>query len=408
VGSWTLKAKRIKIEDVHAGIDNSYAFSKKRHGTMNEQIAQRIARQVGVSNLAELLSDKVSGSDLHSLLLAVLKRRVGKMDVSKLTQPSPVNEPCNLDARLLNKLEQIAYETASAFEAIELSPLSPLGAVAVLSGLDQGNVLSTVRAFECASDPTIGLALECARRRKNPPDRKDPTLLCTSQRVVRFPMPETPGFTAHFKLFGLVSAGRDVGSFTFEAHALRQHIDLYLSLLSKLAAADFAFEDIVVELSDTRVVSHLCSKFNISRDDIKTSVRARDPNSSTRLLEQQSSLWQKVVTKPAEELTQYHLPKHLIMQLTLLEEAVCAPLAAAHKDVRFEFNMHRLTGLGYYEGPCFHIRLKNDRGEGFMLADGGFVAWTQQLLGDGKERLMTSAIGTELMCRIFRRTVTNR
>jgi histidyl-tRNA synthetase len=73
-----------------------------------------------------------------------------------------------------------------------------------------------------------------------------------------------------------------------------------------------------------------------------------------------------------------------------------------HEGVEFSFNLRRLTGLGYYDGPCFHIKMTNDRGESFMLADGGFVQWTQRLLGDKKERLLTSAIGIELLCRLFR------
>ncbi len=370
---------------------------------MDEQIARRIARDLGLSDLTELLAENLSGSDLHSLLLAVLKRRVGKIEPSQLTRPGPATNSCDLDGRLLNKVECTAYETASGYEAIELSPLSPLGAVAVLSGLDQGNVLSTIRGFECASDPTIGLALECARRRKNPADRKDAKRLCTSQRVVRFPLPENPAFTAHFKLFSLVTAGRDTGSFTFEVAALCEHIGFYLSLLSNLTTADFAFNDIVVELSDTRVVSHLCSMFNIDRDEIRSLVRARESDSANKLLEKYSITWPKTLTKPSEELAQYNLPKHQIMQLGFLEQNVCAPLNSEHSNVRFEFNMHRLTGLGYYDGPCFHIKTKNDRGQAYALADGGFVTWTQLLLGDGKERLMTSAIGIELICRMFRR-----
>jgi hypothetical protein len=47
--------------------------------------------------------------------------------------------------------------------------------------------------------------------------------------------------------------------------------------------------------------------------------------------------------------------------------------------------------------------MKNQAGDSFMLADGGFTDWTQLLLGDSKERLMTSAIGTELICRLFRK-----
>ena len=219
---------------------------------------------------------------------------------------------------------------------------------------------------------------------------------------MRFPLPENPAFTSHFRLFSLVSAGRDSGSFSFEVAALREHIGFYLSFLSNLATADFAFDDIVVELSDTRSVAHLCSMFKINSDEIRSLVRARDSNSSAKLLEQYSIMWPKMVAKPAEELAAYDLPKHLITQLNLLEQNVCVPLSINHPNVRFEFNMHRLTGLGYYDGPCFHIKMKNDRGQSYMLGDGGFVNWTQRLLGNGKERLMTSAIGIELLCRMFR------
>jgi hypothetical protein len=64
--------------------------------------------------------------------------------------------------------------------------------------------------------------------------------------------------------------------------------------------------------------------------------------------------------------------------------------------------MHRLTGLGYYDGPCFHVVLKNQSGERYTLADGGFVDWTRRMLLDDKERPLTSAIGIELLCRMSR------
>jgi hypothetical protein len=205
-------------------------------------------------------------------------------------------------------------------------------------------------------------------------------------------------------LFSLVSAARDTGSFSFETAALREHIGSYLSLLARLAAMDFGFDDVEVELSDTRVVAHLCAAFRISRDEIRASVRARDPESSERLLEKRSGSWPGSVAEPLQDLAQFDLPKHLILQLDLLDRQVCAPLREERNGVRLSFNLRRLTGLGYYEGPCFHIKAKNDRGEVFALADGGFVNWTQRLLGDSKERLMTSAIGPELMCRMFRRS----
>src|ERR1700733_9259867 len=218
---------------------------------MNEQIDERIGQIAGIKDLVQVLSEKLSGSDLHSLLLSVLKRRIDRNARGELAQSTSVTQSCDLDGRLLNKVESISYEVASDFEVLELSPLAPLGAVAVLTGLDQANVLSTVRAFECASDPTIGMALECARRRKNPADRKAITRLCTNQRVVRFPLPQNPAYTSHFKLFSLVSAGRDAGSFSFEVAALKEHIECYLSLIGGLPTARSAFAEITVELSDT-------------------------------------------------------------------------------------------------------------------------------------------------------------
>lgn len=369
---------------------------------MSDQIAKRIERELGIEDLAQVLANKLSGSDLHSLLLSVLKFRIERMETAKLVEPSSVTGVCNLDARLLNRVEKSAYDTASKFEAIELSPLSPLGAVSLLTGLDQSNVLSTIRAFECASDPTVGMTLECARLRKNLNDKNQTTKLCTAQRVVRFPLPKNPAFTSHFKLFSLVSAGRDSGSFAFETAALFEHIEFYLSFLQKLSTSGFVFKDMEVEISDTRVISHLCSIFNIDQDEIRKSVRANNAQSATKILEKHQNIWPKTVSNPAKELAQYNLPKHLQMQLDLIEQSVCIPLKAEFKNVNFHLNLHRLTGLGYYQGgPCFHIKMKNNSDESFAVADGGMVTWTQKLLGNGKERLMTSAIGIELLCRMF-------
>lgn len=368
---------------------------------MNDKISNRISKDLGQDDLVELLAENLSGSELHSLLLAVIKRRVSKIDAAQLTRLSPVTKPCDLDGRLLNNLERIALETAVAFEAIELSPLSPLGTIKTLAGLDQGNVLSTIRTFECSSDPTIGMALESARRRKPLNDRKSVLKLCTNHRVVRFPLPQNPAFTAHFKLFSMVSAGRDSGSFSFETNALREHISVYLSLISALTKFDFEFSEIVVELSDTRVVAHLCSIFGIDKEIIRSSVRARDSESAVNLLQPHMNEWPKFVIEPEKELARFNFPQHLMMQLGLLDQNVCQKLKLEHSHVRFVFNMQRLTGLRYYQGPCFHIRVKDKSGQSYMLADGGFVSWTQSLLTDCKERLMTSAIGTEMMCRVF-------
>lgn len=368
---------------------------------MTDPITSRISKELGALNLADSLS-QLSGSDLHSILLASTKKRISKLEANNLLNDSKVSKACDLDGRLLNKVDRIAFDIAQEFEVVELSPVQPLGSVGVLTGLDQGNVLTTIRAFECASDPTVALALECARRRKDTAVRKDTLRLCSSHRVVRFPVPDKPGFSAHFRLFCLVSSARDQGSFLFETIALWEHIRFYLSFLQQLKKNEFEFSDVAVEISDTRAISHLCSSHGVDRDEIKRTVRARDSESAAKVLEKYSSLWPKEVTKPQQELSEFGLPKHVLTHLSILDEKVRMSLQNEFPDVKFSFNMHRLTGLGYYQGPCFHIKLKNRDGQSFMLSDGGFVNWTQLLLQDDKERLMTSAIGLELLCRIFR------
>lgn len=369
---------------------------------MGDGIYQRIANEVG-TDLIALLSESLSGSDLHSVLLSTMKQRVAKLDVSKLgSAAATVTGRCDLDGRLINRIERIALEAASNFNAVELSPVNPLGSVSVLTGLDQANVLSTIRAMECASDPTIGLALDCAQKRKSAKQRKITNKVCTNQRVLRFPIPTNPEYKAHFKLFALLTAGRDSGSFEFEVAAMREHIDTYLRFLYRLKDEGFTFEEIAVELSETRSVAELCSLYKINKEQIKTLVRARDSSSSAKLLEQYERIWPETMANPAMELASYGLPTHLILHLNSLAQKVCAPLKEEHPSVKFSFNMHRLTGLGYYAGPCFHLKVKNASGQTFMIGDGGTVDWTQKLLSDSKERLMTSAVGTELLCRMFR------
>ncbi|HEY9755889.1 MAG TPA: hypothetical protein V6C97_12050 [Oculatellaceae cyanobacterium] len=369
---------------------------------MNDEISNRIARSLGQTDLPMRLAKELSGADFHSLILSALKHRIADTKIQDVLKYSPVTKSCDLDGRLLHQVEALAYEAAEEFEVVELAPFLPLGAVSLLTKLDQANVLSTIRGFECASDPTVGMGIECAHRRKSPSLRKTNTRLCTVQRITRFPLPKNPAYTAHFKLFSLVTAGRDGGSFSFETEALYQHVRCYLSLIEKLMAKEFFFQDIVVEISDTRIVSELCAYFDLDRELVRQQVRVRDAESSARLLAPFVETWPKIVGYPFSELEALNLTPHFLKHLQLIEEKVAQPLRTEFKNVNVIFNTQRLTGLGYYEGPCFHIKVKNAVSENFALADGGFVNWSKVLLTDSKERLMTSAIGLELLCRVFR------
>jgi hypothetical protein len=55
---------------------------------------------------------------------------------------------------------------------------------------------------------------------------------------------------------------------------------------------------------------------------------------------------------------------------------------------------------GYYEGLCFKV-YASFGGELAEVGDGGFTPWTRKLLGNAKERLMTSALGVDRLATLL-------
>src|SRR5262249_27678078 len=150
--------------------------------------------------------------DLKSLLLDVYKSRAaGVSEAAALaqTERETLLQPSTVDARVLNQFDRIAFAAAEGFEAVDLSPVCAFGAESILGGIHQNNVLTTIRNAEVLGDSTPAMALEGARRRRRA--RSETVRLCSSARVIRLQPFDFPGFTPHFRLFGLVSAGRDRG-----------------------------------------------------------------------------------------------------------------------------------------------------------------------------------------------------
>lgn len=74
--------------------------------------------------------------------------------------------PATPDLRHLLELELLALDLVSPpFVPIATSPLLPLGSHAVVAGVHQNRLVTTVRGTEVAADPTNSLALEAAMRR---------------------------------------------------------------------------------------------------------------------------------------------------------------------------------------------------------------------------------------------------
>ena len=317
---------------------------------MNEKIIKRISRETGIDDLVETLATQLNPTDLQSLLIEVYRRRaevltprdlLDQYQHNRFVQPAQASPIAQLD------FDRLAYSLLPpGFEAIELSPVAPLGVCSVVSTVSQNVVVPTIRNTEVCSDATNVLALECARRRQQilhgGPRATDRIKLGTSHRLLRAQKFEGPASFQHFAIFTLCTAGRDEGGFKFETEALLEQLDFYVRLLDKAGELGYTIEDVRV-----------------------------------------------LVTALDEQ------------RIDTLQAGVVDPLAAKHPNAKVGFNQERQSGRGYYANTCFQIRARDRSGADYLLVDGGFTTWTQQLLSNRKERLMTSGLGSERVCACF-------
>lgn len=305
----------------------------------------RILRTAAAPGILAALGDRLSLTDLQTLLLEVFRRRAARITPSRLLAQYERNRftaPSPLDPAELARLDLLCQERLAAygFESLALSPVCPLGTNSAVATVDQHKVLTTIRNTEVVADVTNVLALECAVRRRGLP-RGDATRtrLAASHRALRTQRLGGPGMSAHFQLLGLVTAGRDEGSFAFETTALAEQIRAHLDILGR---------------------SRRVRASKVSVTDL-TGGRRRDAL-----------------------------------------ESVMRGLADEHPEAEFGFDDERAHGRGYYVDACFEIAAVTDAGDPLALADGGFTRWTAKLLGNAKERLLISGLGVERLCGLFR------
>jgi len=136
----------------------------------------------------------------------------------------------------------------------------------------------------------------------------------------------------------MCTAGRDEGGFQFESETLAEHLRFYVRLLRGLG--------------DTRVNPRTL------RIDVTPIGPGRED---------------------------------------MLARTVIEPLAAEFPVATVVLDHERDRALEYYRDVCVQISIDTPAGEHLELVDGGFTDWTQQLLGNRKERLLTTGIGLELL-----------
>jgi hypothetical protein len=292
------------------------------------------------------LAEKLSNSDMQSLLIEAFRNRSLKATPSKVLNEYRDNRfygPSEFPQSVLHRFDLFAFSLLSGdWHSLDLSPVTPMGTCTSISNLSQNRMLSTIRNSELVADSTNTMALKAALMRKKCLDdhaKSAQTInCCSSHRLLRAQSFEEEKFSAHFRVFALVSAGRDTGNYTFELAQLEEHIRFYLTL---------------------------CAKLNILRE-AKVHVSDFTGNFSTSLLEE-----------------------------------MFARLGESFKEAGFLLSPERVEARNYYAPLAFRIRFSDQEGRTWDLVDGGFTNWTQLLLNSRKERFLSSAIGSELLFRVF-------
>lgn len=299
-------------------------------------------------NLLDMLSQKLSPSEWQSLLMAVAARRADQQHPSQVFaqyQSSRFVHPVRgIRKDQCLRFEQWAQDQLPVdFEHLILSPVAPLATCSSVATVHQDKVLGAFRNLEVVADATNVLALEASLRRQAllRAQPKDPTQvhLATSHRHLRAQAFTAEGYTAHFQIQCLASAGRDQGHWRFEQEALLQHLNYYLRLLS-------------------------LGPFSVQANQLEVAMTVLD--------EQFLPVFEK------------------------LEEA----LQTSFPAVKIRLAPEREGGRNYYQVCCFFIYVHLETGASIPFCDGGFTNWTQQFLSNHKERFLGSGFGSELWLRL--------
>jgi hypothetical protein len=308
---------------------------------MKKDIGKHIINRLDLQDIVNVLSDELSGSELNSVLLDVFNRRVQKETPSSLLAKYEKNKfvkPANIDLLAFKEKELNCYKVLAAkgFEPVELSPVAQLGTNSVVATVDQKKVLSALRNTEVMADPTNAIALYYSAQKKKGTLTKQTCNYCNISRVLRAQAFSDPNFTPHFTVLSLVSCGRDTGSYSFEKEELFKQIALSHESCKEV----FGITNFSVEIIP-------CKGYD-----------------------EQSPLIVGVVA-------------HVESRLDGVKIKIAEP----------EYQND------YYYG--FRIKFKAEiRGVVYEIGDGGLLNWTQQLLTNQKERMMTTGTGFQMLYQL--------
>ncbi len=198
------------------------------------------------------LASELPGSTVQSIWLEVTRARAGARTPAEVLAQYERDlfvRPGFVDQRLAVEIDGHLLAAAAGFEAIELSPLTPLGTCTSVALGDQNRIVSALRGLEVVSDPTNAMTLEAATRLKK---ARDPVHLATCMRVVRAqPVPKHVGWSQTFRMFALASGGFETANHGFTVEAVLRHLRAMLAALDRFEQHGYRFGVRRIELLAT-------------------------------------------------------------------------------------------------------------------------------------------------------------
>ena len=361
-------------------------------------------------SLRDLFGLAVRASEFQPILIDLMQKIVERKNIVSLLksyEQDRFSEPSSLPQREIIRLSEIFYKVVpNSYRDVELSPVAPLGTNSIMTNVSQRTVLSTVRNVEVLADPTTLLALECARRKRLEVKgaSKDSFLidLCSSVRCIRGQLfDKDSGFVPHFQLFALASGslGETAEKWTGK---IIEHLSVFLDFLKMSGVMENGYlaNDVKVQISNVKIMETIIRLKNLDRKEVGTHSQDNNFNAFSKYGIELPSSTDNPALVDEMILRDYEVKNH-VKELIKISERV-ETLKDKYPGVRFNYDLARIAGIGYYNGPCFKITAFNRRGEMYPLADGGYSNWLAKLLSNRKVGFFSSGFGLELFGKLFK------
>ncbi|MCO1656227.1 hypothetical protein [Pseudonocardia humida] len=280
------------------------------------------------------LTSGLAPTDLQTLLLDVARSRAGRVVPARVVRrwrEDRFVRPSAHDPRALSRLEARLWELLPGRFAGV--ELSPVAPLGTCSAVATVDQNQVVSTVRGSEvvSDPTNALAVEAAVRRSSGPRTGRVDLACVHRVLRAQRFDGPGRSAHFRLFALVSSARDRGSGTAQAEMLADHLRFWARVLDEF-------------------VPHL---------------------------------------GPWLTFTGFG-PSALAERFA---DTVHPAVAGSARVVELRADPARTQGAGYYDDAAIGLRARD--GEEIDLGDGGTTDWTAKLLGDAKERCVTSCVSTE-------------